>query len=263
MLVYPWQVVGVIRACERHFKNQANHSWAIATQGAVILSLLVTLIAAFASTQNFLAQQREQRALSAPAPWAQKHYSITLHTRTNADADGKASALLHIRGPFEVGITNAVTHWLAEHSHITGIILDSSGGQIYEGRGLARLIKKHNLATYSLERCASSCATAFIAGVTRTLGDNAKLGFHQYKHYATLPVIDITQEHAKDLAIFRQQGVAAEFLQKIFAQPPERMWWPETEELLRSGVIHQRGFSLNQISPINPIAPSKQHGRVK
>ena len=106
------------------------------------------------------------------------------------------------------------------------------------------MIKEHALATYTLDECVSSCTTAFVAGTKRALGDNARLGFHQYKNYAALPVIDIDKEHAKDMALFRRQGIAPAFLRRIFEQPPDKMWWPEADELLDAGVVHETGFSL-------------------
>jgi hypothetical protein len=133
---------------------------------------------------------------------------------------------------------------IARNPEVVGIILDSEGGQIYEGRGLARIITKHRLRTFSLDECLSSCTTAFIAGTTRTLGTNARLGFHQYKTYSIIPSIDVDNEQAKDMAIFVKQGVSPRFLEKIFAQPPESMWWPDIDELLDAGVVHQTDFSL-------------------
>lgn len=233
VVVYPWMVVGVIRACERHIAGRIDRSWAIAAEGMVVLSMLATLAAVFSSYQSLLGYRRSLQPPEPPA--TERAYSLDLI---------RENTLIHVRGPFEVGITRRVSQLIADHPGVTGIILDSGGGQIYEGRGLARLIKENALATYSLDQCVSSCTTAFIAGTRRTLGGNARLGFHQYKNYAALPVVDIDEEHAKDKALFREQGIAPEFLRNIFAQPPDKMWWPEAEELLKAGVIHQRDSSF-------------------
>ena len=235
MVVYPWQVVGVIRACERHIKNRANRSWAVAAQGVVVLSLAATLVAAFSSYQSLLGYRHS--LLPADLPVIVRAYQLDL-------IDG--NTLIHLRGPFEVGITSEVSRLLAAHPRVSGIILDSGGGQIYEGRGLARLIRENELATHSLEQCVSSCTTAFVAGTRRTLGDNARLGFHQYKTYAALPVIDIDAEQAKDQALFAAQGIPTAFLRKMFEQPPDKMWWPEINELLDAGVVHETGVSLRE-----------------
>ena len=235
LIIYPWQVVGVIRACERRIATQSDRSWAIAAEGVVVLSIAATLAATFASYQTLLNYKLSLRAPeSSEAP---PQYSLDLVRR---------NTLIHLRGSFEIGITHEVSRLIAAHPQVTGIILDSGGGQIYEGRGLARLIRDNALATYSLDGCVSSCTTAFVAGAERALGGNAKLGFHQYKNYAVVPVVDLDEEHAKDAALFAAQGVSPDFLRKIFAQPPEGMWWPEADELLRAGVIHRTGFSLDE-----------------
>jgi hypothetical protein len=134
---------------------------------------------------------------------------------------------------------------IEQYPEVTGIILDSGGGQIYEGRGLARLVRENKLQTYSLDKCLSSCTTAFVAGTIRTLGTNARLGFHQYRTYSVFPSINVEQEQSKDMAIFEKQGVSAEFLEKVFIQPPEEMWWPDIDELVNAGVVHQTGFTLD------------------
>lgn len=229
LLIYSWQVVGVIRACERQIKSHSDRSWAVAAEGVVVLSIAATLAMTFSGYQSWLGYKYSLRV---PAE-IERAYQIDLINE---------NTLLHVRGTLEIGITARVADMLAEHPQVSGIILDSGGGQIYEGRGLARLIRENQIATYSLEQCVSSCTIAFIAGTTRTLGDNARLGFHQYKNYAVLPAVDIAEEHARDIALFKTQGISDVFLNNVFAQPPDGMWWPETDELLRAGVVHETGF---------------------
>ncbi len=214
LIVYPWQVVGVLRACDLRIKSDSGRSWATVAQIALVMSLAVTLVATIETYQKLQVFKRdlELKAMILPEP----EYSLDLV---------KQGKLIHLQGPFEIGITRRVTQLIAHNPEVVGIILDSEGGQIYEGRGLARLIRKYELQTFSLEKCLSSCTTAFVAGTTRTLGTNARLGFHQYKTYSLIPSINVANEQAKDMAIFVKQGVSPEFLEKIFVQPPESIWW--------------------------------------
>ena len=232
LIVYPWQVVGVLRSCDLLIKGDTSRSWVTAAQVALVLSLAATLVAAIGTYQSLQAFKQNLRLQEMPA--AVPLYSLDLISQ---------NTMIHLRGPFQIGITNRVEELLAQHPEVTGIILDSEGGQIYEGRGLARLIRENGLDTFSLDNCLSSCTTAFIAGSTRTLASGARLGFHQYKTYSLIPSVNVENEQAKDLAIFVKQGVSADFLGKIFKQPPENMWWPEIEELVDAGVVHQLGFS--------------------
>jgi len=232
LIVYPWQVVGVLRACDLRIKSDTGRQWATAAQFALVLSLAATLVATIETYQSL--QVFKQNLILKRIPLPEPRYSLDLV---------KHDTLIHLRGPFEIGITQSVNDLIEHYPGITGIILDSEGGQIYEGRGLARLIRDNNLHTFSLDQCLSSCTTAFVAGTTRTLGINARLGFHQYKTYSLIPSIDVVAEQAKDMAIFEQQGVSPEFLDKVFIQPPEEMWWPEIDELINAGVVHQTGYS--------------------
>jgi hypothetical protein len=233
LIIYPWQVVGVLRSCDLRIKSDTGRLWATAAQVGLVISLAATLVATVGTYQSLQGFKRnlilEQTILPEP------QYSLDLI---------KQNKLIHLRGPFDIGITNRVAELIKQYPEVTGIILDSEGGQIYEGRGLARLIRENKLQTYSLDKCLSSCTTAFVAGTIRTLGTNAKLGFHQYKTYNVIPSINVEQEQAKDMAIFVMQGVSPEFLEKLFIRPPEEMWWPDIDELVNAGVVHQTGFTL-------------------
>ncbi len=233
LVIYPWQVVGVLRSCATRIRLNTGRMQAIAAQFAVAVSLALILISTVETYQS-LQIYKHKLALEAIAPPIPE-YSLDLIEQ---------DTLIHLRGPFEIGITNRVSELIERYPQITGIILDSVGGQIYEGRGLARLIRQNKLQTFSLDGCLSSCTTAFVAGITRSLGPSARLGFHQYKTYSLIPSINVGNEQAKDRAIFVTQGVAPEFIDKIFKHPPESMWWPEIDELLAAGVVHQTGFSL-------------------
>jgi len=233
LVIYPWQVVGVLRSCATRIRLDTGRMRAIAAQFAVVVSLAVILISTVETYQSLQIYKHKLalERISPPIP----EYTLDLIEQ---------DTLIHLRGPFEIGITNNVSDLIDRYPQVTGIILDSVGGQIYEGRGLARLIRENKLQTISLEQCLSSCTTAFVAGVTRSLGTNARLGFHQYKTYSLIPSINVDNEQAKDMAIFVKQGVAPEFIDKIFMHPPEGMWWPEIDELLAAGVVHQTEFSL-------------------
>ncbi len=234
LIVYPWQVVGVLRACDLRIRSDTGRSWATAAQIALVVSLAATLVATIETYQSL--QVFKQNLILKQIPLPEPQYSLDLI---------KQDTLIHLRGPFEIGITNRVAEMIEQYPEVTGIILDSGGGQIYEGRGLARLVRENKLQTYSLDKCLSSCTTAFVAGTIRTLGTNARLGFHQYKTYSLIPSINVRSEQAKDMAIFVKQGVSPEFLEKVFIRPPEEMWWPDIDELLSAGVVHQTGFTLD------------------
>jgi len=150
---------------------------------------------------------------------------------------------LIVSGEIEIGITQALELILKENPDLSTVILESIGGQIYEGRGLSRLFTKHQIDTYSYQECSSACATAFIGGKTRHLGQSAKLGFHQYKQDTTkfpkaVPFHNLIEEQNHDLKIFKSQSIHQQFLDKVFLQTSDGIWYPTHSELLEAGVIH-------------------------
>lgn len=235
LLIYPWQLVGVLRACGKRIQRGSGRLPAMVAQAAMAGSLVIAVVLALDSYHVLQVYHERQAFLRRPPD--EPSYKLALVAQ---------NSLIHLSGPFEVGITKRVTDLLRQNPGVKGIILDSDGGQIYEGRGLAFLIRDNGLDTYSLQHCLSSCTTAYIAGVERILGENAKLGFHQYKTHSIIPSVNVPNEQERDMEIFKAQGVAAEFLDKIFERPPESMWWPDVDELVSAGVVHRTGFKLSE-----------------
>ena len=149
---------------------------------------------------------------------------------------------LTIRGSLDIGITNAVRSILDANPAINAVVLQSHGGQIYEGRGLAGLFTENEINTYVYDECSSACATAFIGGKTRYLSATGKLGFHQYqvmkKHRLFAVLYDVSVEQERDQALFKSKGVEQEFLHRMFDQPANRIWFPDHATLLGSRVVH-------------------------
>jgi hypothetical protein len=151
---------------------------------------------------------------------------------------------LAIQGTLDFGITEAVSLLLKTHPSVKQVMLESEGGQIYEGRGLAVLFHQHELDTYSGSYCLSSCTTAFIGGARRYLAENAKLGFHQYAlESKTLQTFqgfyNLDAEQNKDIEIYRSKNIEEDFIQNIFHKPNHEIWYPSLEALLKAGVVSE------------------------
>lgn len=153
----------------------------------------------------------------------------------------KDNTLIHLQGGLEFGVSDEVSQLLVTHSDVTGIILDSQGGRIQEGRNLADLISSYGIDTYSLGGCYSACATAFVAGKNRFLGPQANLAFHQYSELYPKSLqadMKMKKEEEKDRQFFQQQGISSEFLEKLFKTSFDDFWYPPVEELLKARVVH-------------------------
>lgn len=232
LVVLPWQIVGVLRSCDRYLAALNSIVWAWAIQFGIAASLILTLISVYSGFQSLFVDRRNVLDAVAPERLRAGRYRLTLTD------DGR---LIHLKGDFEFGITGKMEALLRQHRDVEGIVLSSDGGQVYEGRGVANLIVGYGLDTYVFETCKSACATAFIGGATRTLGTNGKLGFHQYRLDAGFanPLVDAGAEQEKDRRFYADRNIDAGFLRRVFDRPHDEIWFPDREELLAAGVVHR------------------------
>ena len=244
-IVYPWQIIGLWRSCNRHIETSSKRFWARTAQVLVVLG--------FISTLGNLASS-----------WPM--YQDLLRLGFGEDEDGnyslkleKNNTLIHLQGGLGFGVSKEVGQLLRKYPEVKGIILDSYGGRIYEGRELSKLISAYDLDTYSLEGCYSAATTAFISGRKRFLGIGANLAFHQYRmDYESFDaLIDIEEEQAKDLLLFQQQGVKSEFLDRIFYTDHDDLWYPTVDEMLDAGVIHGI-VNTSDLLPVEYVSISKE-----
>lgn len=151
--------------------------------------------------------------------------------------EGKSQ--IEISGFFDIGLTDAVEAELNIHPDVSGVILDSEGGNIYQGRGVAKLIRVHQLDTYVYSNCYSACSIAFIAGKNRYLDSDGKLGFHGYRLESAFahPNVDIEAEQDLDFEFFSKFIDDPEFLSKIFSADCQSIWTPTHEELRAANII--------------------------
>lgn len=230
-IIFPWQLRGVFRALDRHFLKYENYVVLYGVQAIAIAGLILTISMVIGNAQK-LVYYSEKKAFEESNKLLD--YSLSLGT------DGK---ILQLNGILDFGITRSAADFLAQYPGIEAVELDSIGGQIYEGRGLAQLFQQHSLRTYTFKQCSSSCTTAFIGGTQRYLGSNAKLGFHQYaidqnRLGQTTGIYNLQLEQNKDIEFFKSQGIKEEFLDRVFDTPQHSMWYPDSQMLIDAGVIN-------------------------
>lgn len=229
LVVFPWQIVGLLRSCEKHFVHH-GHTLKIRTiQGLVIVVIMMNAVGVIDSMQWYLSRQNQ--ALEKASISKTKNYSLTLQ---------KNSTLIYLDGSFDFGITGDMETILTSNPGIHGIVLSSSGGYVSEGRGIFRLIDQYKLDTFVYEECSSACALAFIAGNNRYMAANARLGFHQYNFelQTAFQPVDILEAQKEDLKLLAKKHISSHFLEQVFKQPSHLIWFPNVEELLDSGVIN-------------------------
>ena len=227
-----WQLVGVVRAAERHFAENGNMALVWGAQLGAVLMFMLTAVYALGAVQMSMPVPENVDVLAKMDEEHASQYELLLSNNEQ---------VLSISGKIELGITRAMTSLLNEHVSIQTVVLNSDGGNIYEARGLAKLFAQRDMSLHVADTCASACTVAFIGGAERSANLDATFGFHQYRVDAQYTIIatDVEKEQQRDQQLFRAAGVAESFVSSVFSQPSTSMWWPELGMLVDAGFVHE------------------------
>jgi len=238
VLIYPWQIIGLWRSANKHAETTTKTLWPGVVKVLVVFGLLGTI-----------------GNINLSWPMYKDLYKIGFGKDEYGDYKVELTGnnqLIHLKGGLGFGIAKDVEQLIASHPNVNGIILDSIGGRIYEGRELSKIILINGLDTYTLKGCYSACGTAFISGNKRYLAKGANLAFHQYKSGAKSfdSIIDMPAEQKKDLVIYKRRDISQDFIDKIFKAKQDDLWYPTIDEMLTSGVVH-KVVNPSTLKPIN------------
>lgn len=231
VLVYAWQVCGVWRASERALSEHSSVVWVRGAQIVIVGSSLV--IVSHFMGYVYLSLQEHPLEPTEHIP----HYSMTVSSN---------GAIVRIEGEIHFGMTHDLVRLLEEHESISVVTLNSPGGIVSEARGLSVVIRRHQLTTHADDSCVSACTHVYVSGSRRLLGPGARLGFHRYRldsPYVSLFLDPLTEQQA-DVALFHEQDIESDFIDRILATPNHDTWFPSQQELLNSGVVHEIGSPL-------------------
>lgn len=247
LVVFPWQVVGLLRCCEKHFLDHGQTLRIRGIQGLVIVVIIMNAVGVIDTLHWYkLAQKQafEKARISETI-----NYSLSLQ---------KNATLIYLNGALDFGITSNMEAMLIKNPGIRSIVLSSTGGMVSEGRGIFRLIDQYKLDTFVYGECSSACALAFIAGNKRYMAANARLGFHQYDLQLQSPLqhIDVVEAQKHDLDLLRKKHISSHFLERVFKQPSHMIWFPTVKELLESGVINALTGEQNERHDVDNSVPT-------
>ncbi|UWQ76139.1 hypothetical protein [Leisingera sp. M658] len=221
----------------RIFQHSADaHVRSTGAMAPVWGGYLVLLFAGFAAVTLWWDAQLIARAKEEPVYAEQRRQAREALYRLTVSNDGRA---LIFAGEITFGLTRRIEQMILQHPGLQRITLTSPGGLIAEARGAARLIREQGFSTRAEGLCASACTLMFAAGLRRSLGGNGQLGFHSYalQFESGLPQINLEKEQEKDRAFLLQQGVSAEFANRVFAIPHREIWIPDATALRIGGVV--------------------------
>lgn len=176
-IVFVWQVVGVFRASGAHIRARGSIAPVWASQLGIIAAFLWDISYVFGAWQ-----------MTVPIPdllKSQIEFEAERAAKYRIEPTGDGQSLM-LTGTLELGITDHLRDQIEAYPDVGRIILASDGGNIYEARGLANVIRQNGLNTIVIAECSSACTTVFIGGANRHLVPGGKLGFHQYRLMPTM-----------------------------------------------------------------------------
>lgn len=224
-----WQARAFLRSADAHVQSTG-------AMAPVWGGYLLLLFAGFAALTQWWDALLIARAVEEPAYAEQRRKEREALYSLSVSADGRA---LIFDGEITFGLTARMRNLAEENPGVDQVALAGPGGLIAEARGAARLIRQNGWDTRAAGLCASACTLMFAAGAERSLGPDGQLGFHSYalQFESGLPQIDLQREQEKDRAFLLQQGVSAEFTDRIFSVPSAELWLPGSGELHAAGLI--------------------------
>lgn len=219
--LFLWQVVGAWRALSRHQRDTPDFLGAIAGYTAIAICIPALVWPQLDSIA--------QKAAPQIKPEIPLDTGVTLRP-----------GIVLLSGDMDYVMFDAFEAALADHSDLRAVVLDSHGGRVFAARAIARLIGENALDTHVDSICASACTLVFVAGQTRSLGPNGRLGFHGYANQSRVQIVNTSDEEARDRAAFLAHGISPEFVGKMFQAAPQDMWFPSPQELQAAGMVTAR-----------------------
>ncbi len=210
---------GAWASAGKHAGRGGKRFWAYAARGAIIFSGLVMASTILVSADSIRSQWN---VLAGEQPGPAPTFYLSADARS-----------LTLEGGINDGTAAALEEALARASKVTTLVLASDGGWTREGRMIGDIIAARGLNTHVEKACSSACTLAFLAGKTRSASEDAVLGFHSFGFTDRKAGRDAARE------AYVRLKMGSEFIDKVSATPPEEVWYPDPEELLRYRVLTQ------------------------
>lgn len=224
LLAWTWAISGTWASANKHVQRGGKQGWANAAKVMIVLGILRT-VGEVGNMSGSLAEHWRVALGGQLGP----QYTIQL------SADGKSVVL---KGGMNDGAAEALTRALDMAPAVNTVVFSSTGGWVREGNLAANIISQRKLATYVEGECTSACTIAFLAGSDRAAGPNAHIGFHQFKSVGESG--GSAGDDAMARAVYERARVSKEFITRIVATPPEKVWYPTHDELLAANVITRK-----------------------
>jgi hypothetical protein len=229
-----WQGVGIWRSAIR-YRRGGKYFWGGAAQAAIVLGALQFVFGLASVGVPQLAGIYE--IVTGDARVGPHQFYILANGQT-----------LEFYGGITFGVADEFERFLGAMGNVRTVRLYSNGGRILEAQKISDIIRRRNLATFVARDCLSACTIVFLGGTRRFMLPTARLGFHQ-PAFRGMTISDRNVAIANEEARLQRLGLSRAFAVKANEAPPNSMWFPDNDELLREHVI-------TALVPPQQIAPS-------
>ena len=129
--------------------------------------------------------------------------------------------------------------------YVSTVRLNSPGGSLEDAMAMARIVREREFRTEVVDGalCASSCPLFFAGGVTRTAGEKAAIGLHQFyapSGSSTAPAQAMSDAQITTARISRhlgEMGVDATVWLHALDTPPRQLYYLTREEMARYKLV--------------------------
>lgn len=150
---------------------------------------------------------------------------------------------IELKGALASGTAQAFVALAEQTPTLRTLILNSPGGRIFEAQKIAAFVRSRQLDTSVEEDCESACTLILLAGESRTADSLARIGFHQpdFPGWNEAMKREAIQENSRE---YVAAGVSAEFVNRMMETPPEKMWFPDHDDLKAQGVLNGHNITV-------------------
>jgi hypothetical protein len=226
-----WCLVGAWRAAVLHVERGGRWLWAALARVVVAISLLGTVASA---AFNYVPHVGDYLQMARGVDPIGK-LEMTL------SSDGRR---LRLQGPVGMGDATRLRELLAQSTQLRVLELNSPGGRLREADRMATLLRERAPQVRVTGPCESACTLLFMAGSPRRMMDGGRLGFHRASAGSFNPVLDELAN--RELAsIYRKAGVPDDYINQSLNTPSWRMWYPQNQDLVASGLVSTPARTLD------------------
>jgi hypothetical protein len=146
---------------------------------------------------------------------------------------------LRVKGEINEGFAEDVIAEIRRR-RASGLIIESSGGSVYEARQLGRFLRANGIRTAVDKLCLSACVDVLAGGVTRLVTPGARLGIHQSRVPKNISSHEGGQTYVAEAALYlREMGVDSAVALVAAAVPHDQIYLISTENALETRLATQ------------------------